>query len=63
MGDSERSGSHMYGFATIPIHELRWNPKAKRKEPVKIRDDPVYYWKWDPREVKKLLEKSDIHQL
>ncbi|MGA7691682.1 MAG: hypothetical protein WCA61_05175 [Nitrososphaeraceae archaeon] len=57
--DPERSGSHTYGFAIEHVHELRWNPKAKRKEPFKLRDDPVYFFKWDKEEVAKLLAQSD----
>jgi hypothetical protein len=59
-GDPERSGSYTYGYASIPIHELRWNPKTKRKEPFKLRDDPVYFYKWDRKEVAKLLDGSTI---
>jgi hypothetical protein len=58
--DPEYSNSHTYGFAIEHIHELRWNPKTKRKEPFKIRDDPVYFYKWDKKEVAKLLEGSDV---
>ena len=57
--DPEYSNSHTYGFATEHVHELRWNPKTKRKEPFKIRDDPVYFFKWDKKEVAKLLAQSD----
>jgi hypothetical protein len=56
--DPERSGSLTYGFAIEHVHELRWNPKTKRKEPFRIRDDPVYFYKWDKKEVQKLLEGS-----
>jgi hypothetical protein len=58
--DPEYSNSHTYGFAVEHVHELRWNPKTKRKEPFKIRDDPVYFYKWDKREVAKLLAQSDV---
>jgi hypothetical protein len=56
--DPEYSNSLTYGFAIEPVHELRWNPKTKRKEPFKIRDDPVYFFKWDKKEVAKLLTQS-----
>lgn len=56
--DPEYSNSLTYGFAIEPVHELRWNPKTKRKEPFKLRDDPVYFYKWDKKEVAKLLEGS-----
>ena len=58
--DPEYSNSHTYGFAIEHIHELKWNPKTKRKEPFKIRDDPVYFFKWDKKEVAKLLDGSDV---
>jgi hypothetical protein len=57
--DPEYSNSLTYGFAIEPVHELRWNPKTKRKEPFKIRDVPVYFFKWDKKEVAKLLTQSD----
>jgi hypothetical protein len=57
--DPEYSNSLTYGFAIEPVHELRWNPKSKRKEPFKIRDDPVYLYKWDKKEVAKLLAQSN----
>ena len=57
--DPEYSNSLTYGFAIEPVHEFRWNPKAKRKEPFKLRDDPVYFFKWDKKEVAKLLAQSD----
>ena len=49
--DPEYSNSLTYGIAIEPIHELRWNPKTKRKEPFKLRDDPVYFFRWDKKEV------------
>jgi hypothetical protein len=58
--EPEYSNSLTYGYAVEPIHELKYNPKTKRKEPVKIREDPVYFYKWDKKEVSKLLEKSEI---
>ena len=58
--DPEYSNSLTYGFAIQPVHELRWNPKTKRKEPFKLRDDPVYLYKWDKKEVAKLLAQSDV---
>jgi hypothetical protein len=57
--DPEYSNSLTYGFAIEPVHELRWNPKVKRKGPFKLRDDPVYFFKWDKKEVAKLLAQSD----
>ena len=39
---------------------LRWNPKTKQKEPFKIRDDPVYFYNWNHKEVAKLLDGSAI---
>jgi hypothetical protein len=42
------------------VCELRWNPRTKRKEPIKIREDPTYFFKWNPKEVKKLIEKSEV---
>jgi hypothetical protein len=56
--DPEYSNSLTYGFAIEPVHELRWNPKAKRKEPFKIRDDPVYFYKWNKKDVHRLVEGS-----
>jgi hypothetical protein len=56
--DPEYSNSLTYGFAIEPVHELRWNHKTKRKEPYKLRDDPVYFLKWDRKEVIKLLDGS-----
>ena len=58
--EPEYSNSLQYGYASEPVHELRYNFKAKRKEPVKIRDDPVYMFKWDAKEVAKLLDKSEV---
>ena len=58
--DPEYSNSLTYGYAIEPIHELRYNPKAKRKEPHKIVDNPTYFFKWNPKEVKKLLSESEI---
>ena len=49
-----------YGYAVEHVHELRYNPKNKRKEPFKIRDDPVYFFEWNRKGVAKLLEKSEI---
>jgi hypothetical protein len=57
--EPEYSNSLTYGFAVIPIHELRYNEKTKKKEPFKIREDPTYFFKWDKKEVAKLLEKSE----
>jgi hypothetical protein len=47
-----------YGFAIERVHELRWNPKTKRKEPFKLRDDPVYFYRWNKKEVQQLLDGS-----
>jgi hypothetical protein len=58
--EPEYSNSLTYGFAVEPVHELRYNDQAKRKEPVKIRTDPVYFFEWNKKEVSKLLEKSEI---
>ena len=58
--DPEYSNSHTYGFAIEHVHELRWNPKTNRKEPFKIRDDPVYFHKWNKKEVLELLNGSAI---
>jgi hypothetical protein len=57
--DTEYSNSLMYGFAIEPECELRWNPRIKSKEPIKIRDNPIYFFKWDKKEVAKLLAQSD----
>lgn len=58
--EPEHSNSLTYGYAVEHVHELRYNFKAKRKEPIKLRDDPVYMFQWDKKEVIKLLEKSEI---
>lgn len=58
--EPEYSNSLTYGFGVEPVHELRYNEQAKRKEPVKVRVDPVYYFEWNKKEVAKLLEKSEI---
>jgi hypothetical protein len=42
-----------------PECELRWNPKIKSKEPVKVKDNPIYCFKWDKKEVAKLLAQSE----
>jgi hypothetical protein len=57
--DTEYSNSLTYGFAVEPECELRWNPKIKSKEPVKIKDNPIYFFKWDKKEVAKLLAQSE----
>jgi hypothetical protein len=56
--DPEYSNSLTYGLAIEPVHELRWNPKTKRKEAFKLRDDPVYFYKWNKKEVPELLDGS-----
>jgi hypothetical protein len=58
--EPEYSNSLTYGYAVEPVHELKYNPKIKQKEPSKIREDPIYSLKWDKKEVSKLLEKSEI---
>src|SRR5215204_1125254 len=57
--DKEYSNSLTYGFAVEPECELRWNPRIKSKEPVKIKDNPIYFSKWDKKEVAKLLAQSE----
>jgi lipoate synthase len=57
--DPEYTNSHTYGFAVEPECELRWNPKIKSKEPVKIKDNLIYFFKWDKKEVAKLLAQSE----
>jgi hypothetical protein len=59
--DPEYSNSLTYGFAIEPVHELRWNPRAKRKEPLKLRDDPVYFYKWDKKESQNCLHNQMNH--
>jgi hypothetical protein len=56
----EYSNSLTYGYEIEPIHELKYNPKVKKKEPMKVRNDPVYFFEWNKKEVQKLLEKSEI---
>jgi hypothetical protein len=58
--EPEYTNSLTYGYAIEPVHELRYNPKVKRKEPFKIRDDPIYQFAWNPKEVRKLLDGSEI---
>jgi hypothetical protein len=57
--DPEYTNSLTYGFAVEPECELRWNPKIKSKEPAKIKDNPIYFFKWDKKEVAKLLAQSE----
>ena len=47
--EPEYSNSLTYGYCIEPVHELRYNPKVKRKEAFKIRDDPTYFFQWNPK--------------
>jgi hypothetical protein len=58
-GGLEYSGSHTYGYIKEQEHAIEFNPKTKRREPVKKRDNPVYLYKWDKEEVAKLLDGSE----
>jgi hypothetical protein len=60
--DTEYTNSLTEGFAVEPRSELRWDPKIKSKTPVKLLDNPVYFFKWDKKEVKKLLDNADPHE-
>ena len=60
--DAEYTNSLTEGFAVEPQSELRWDPKIKCKIPVKIRDNPTCFLKWDKKEVKKLLDNADPHE-
>ena len=60
--DTEYTNSLTEGFAVEPQSELRWDPKIKSKTPVKLRDNPVYFFKWDKKEVKKLLDNADPNE-
>lgn len=57
---TERSGVHTYGFAMEPVHEKQVDPRNSKVVPVKVRDDPTYFLRWDPKEVQKLLDGSEI---
>jgi hypothetical protein len=48
-----------YGYAVEEQTEVRFEPRVNAKVPVKIRENPVYFFKWDPVEVKKLLDGSE----
>jgi hypothetical protein len=54
------SNSLTYGYAVEKEHKLEWNDKIKEKEPVRVRENPTYFFKWDKNEVKKLLDGSEI---
>lgn len=58
--EPEYTNSLTYGYCVEPVHELKYNPKIKQKEPSKIRDNPIYFYEWNPKEVKKLLDGSEI---
>jgi hypothetical protein len=60
--DTEYTNSLTEGFAVEPKSELRWDPKIKSKTPVKLRDNPTYFLKWDKKEVKRLLDDADPHE-
>jgi hypothetical protein len=57
---TERSGTHTYGFAVEPIHTTEVDPRTSKIVPKKVREDPVYFYKWDAKEVAKLLEDSEV---
>jgi hypothetical protein len=57
--ETEYSNSLTYGFAVEKEHELKWNPRIKSKKPFHLRDSPTYFYKWDKKEVKKLLDGSE----
>jgi hypothetical protein len=48
-----------YGYAVEPEHQLRPNLQTNVNEPIFRRNSPVYFLKWDPEEVKKLLDGSE----
>jgi len=58
-GEIEYSNSMTYGYAAEIEHELRWNDRIKSKEPVRVRENPTYFYKWNKDEVKKLLDGSE----
>jgi hypothetical protein len=57
--EPEHSSALTYGFAVEKEHELKWNSKIKSKEPVRMRDNPTYFYEWNKSEVKKLLDGSE----
>lgn len=57
-GGTERSGTHIYGYAIEPEHETQYNDRLQRMEPKRKQDNPTYFLKWDKKEVQKLLEGS-----
>jgi hypothetical protein len=59
-GEPEYSNSLTYGYAVEREHKLEWNDKIKQKEPVRIRENPTYFFEWNKEEVKKLLDGSEI---
>jgi hypothetical protein len=57
---TERTGNLTYGYAVEEVTEIKFDPNTRKKVPVKIRDDPIYLYEWNPKEVKKLLDGSDV---
>jgi hypothetical protein len=57
---TERSGNLTYGFFIEIVTELQWNDQQRIKQPVELRKDPIYLYDWNPKEVRKLLDGSDI---
>jgi hypothetical protein len=55
----ESTNSMTYGYVVEREHELKWNQATRGKEPVRVRDNPVYLLKWNKEEVRKLLEGSE----
>lgn len=55
----ETTNSLTYGYIVEKEHELKFNPKTKTKEPVRIRDNPTYLLPWNKEEARKLLEGSE----
>jgi hypothetical protein len=56
----EDSPSLTYGFGVEYEHQLKLNPATREKEPVQQRQNPTYFYKWEPKEVRELLEASDM---